>query len=43
MLPMQSVSVDVQADNPGQWLLHCHNIYHGELGMMSVMSYRATR
>lgn len=41
VLPMQSLSVDLRADNPGQWLVHCHNIYHGELGMMTVMSYVA--
>ena len=29
----------VALDNPGQWLAHCHNAYHGELGMMTVMSY----
>ena len=39
VLPMQTVSVDVQANNPGQWAMHCHNIYHAELGMMTVMSY----
>ncbi|WP_425562417.1 multicopper oxidase family protein [Microlunatus aurantiacus] len=41
VLPMQRVSVDFDADNPGQWLSHCHNIYHGELGMMTVLSYRS--
>ena len=39
--PMETVSVDLQADNPGQWALHCHNIYHAELGMMTVVSYIA--
>ncbi|WP_405133050.1 multicopper oxidase family protein [Nocardia sp. NBC_01388] len=39
VLPMQTVEVDVEADNPGQWMLHCHNVYHGEAGMMSVLSY----
>jgi multicopper oxidase len=38
--PMQSVEVDLDADNPGQWALHCHNIYHAETGMMAVLSYR---
>jgi FtsP/CotA-like multicopper oxidase with cupredoxin domain len=38
--PRQSVDVDVEADNPGQWALHCHNIYHAESGMMTVLSYR---
>jgi len=39
VLPLQTLTVDFQADNPGQWLTHCHNIYHGELGMMTVVSY----
>src|SRR6266545_2796091 len=26
--PMESLEVDVEADNPGQWALHCHNVYH---------------
>jgi FtsP/CotA-like multicopper oxidase with cupredoxin domain len=39
VLPMQQLEVDLAADNPGQWLLHCHNAYHGELGMMTVVSY----
>ena len=39
VLPMATQPIDVQADNPGQWLLHCHNVYHGELGMMTVLSY----
>ncbi|MBA0049086.1 multicopper oxidase family protein [Mycobacteroides sp. LB1] len=37
--PMKTVQVDFDADNPGQWLTHCHNIYHGESGMMAVVSY----
>ena len=39
VLPRQELAVDFEADNPGQWLVHCHNIYHGELGMMTVVSY----
>jgi len=39
VLPMQTVEVDFDADNPGQWLTHCHNLYHGESGMMTVTSY----
>ena len=36
---MGAVTVDFMADNPGQWLLHCHNIYHAEAGMQTVLSY----
>lgn len=39
VLPMQTVDIDVQADNPGQWVVHCHNVYHMEAGMMTVLSY----
>ena len=38
--PMQTVEVDLDADNPGQWATHCHNIYHAETGMMTTLSYR---
>ena len=39
VLPGRAVEVDFDADNPGQWLTHCHNVYHGEAGMMTVVSY----
>lgn len=39
VLPGRTVEVDFDADNPGQWLTHCHNVYHGEAGMMTVVSY----
>ncbi|MGE9808899.1 multicopper oxidase family protein [Janibacter sp. G1551] len=38
--PMRSVVVDLDATNPGQWMTHCHNAYHGEAGMMTTLSYR---
>ena len=37
--PKQTVTVIFDADNPGQWLAHCHNAYHAERGMMTVFSY----
>ena len=39
--PMQTVEVDFDADNPGQWATHCHNIYHAETGMMTSLSYQS--
>jgi FtsP/CotA-like multicopper oxidase with cupredoxin domain len=39
VLPRRTVEVDFDANNPGQWLSHCHNVYHGETGMMTVVSY----
>jgi FtsP/CotA-like multicopper oxidase with cupredoxin domain len=39
--PMQTVEVDLDANNPGKWATHCHNIYHAETGMMTTLSYRS--
>ncbi|MFI9080840.1 multicopper oxidase family protein [Streptomyces sioyaensis] len=41
VLPNKTVSVFFDADNPGRWLLHCHNAYHGEAGMMALVAYQA--
>ncbi|MFE9882886.1 multicopper oxidase family protein [Streptomyces sp. NPDC005784] len=41
VLPKETVSVFFDADNPGQWMLHCHNAYHGEAGMMALLAYQA--
>ncbi len=40
VLPMKSVSVRFVADNPGIWMLHCHNTYHQEAGMMTTLNYQ---
>ncbi|WP_116211363.1 multicopper oxidase family protein [Streptomyces olivoreticuli] len=37
--PGQRLAVDFDADNPGLWMLHCHNVYHAESGMMTVLGY----
>ncbi len=39
--PMRQVDVELQADNPGQWVTHCHNAYHMAAGMMTTLSYQA--
>ncbi|UNK70847.1 multicopper oxidase family protein [Microbacterium sp. H1-D42] len=39
VLPGQTLRVEFDADNPGQWLTHCHNLYHGESGMMATVAY----
>ncbi|MDX2674900.1 multicopper oxidase family protein [Streptomyces sp. NY05-11A] len=41
VLPKKTLSVEFDADNPGQWMLHCHNAYHGEVGMMALVAYQA--
>lgn len=41
VLPGQAVTCDFAVDNPGRWMIHCHNIYHAEAGMMTVLGYQA--
>ncbi|MFE7487549.1 multicopper oxidase family protein [Kitasatospora sp. NPDC057541] len=41
VLPGRTVTCDFDADNPGRWMTHCHNAYHGEVGMMGLVGYRA--
>ena len=39
--PGQQVACDFDAANPGQWMTHCHNLYHAaESGMMAVLGYQ---
>ena len=37
--PMESVAIAFDADNPGRWLMHCHNLYHMATGMMTEVTY----
>ena len=36
---MGRVTVAFDADNPGRWALHCHNLYHMATGMMTELRY----
>jgi len=36
---MGGVAVDIAATNPGTWMIHCHNAYHAEAGMMTRLEY----
>jgi FtsP/CotA-like multicopper oxidase with cupredoxin domain len=38
---MGLLDVDVLADNPGAWMLHCHNAFHMAAGMMTRLDYVA--
>lgn len=40
LVPAQSsVTVAFDADNPGRWLFHCHNLFHMATGMMTELVY----
>ena len=36
---MGSVTIAFDADNPGRWAFHCHNLYHMMTGMMTEVRY----
>ncbi|AOW91622.1 copper oxidase [Rhodococcus sp. WMMA185] len=39
VLPGQTLATDIEANNPGQWITHCHNDYHLAAGMATIFSY----
>jgi FtsP/CotA-like multicopper oxidase with cupredoxin domain len=34
--PNGMLTVGFDADNPGLWMVHCHNVHHSEAGMTTV-------
>jgi FtsP/CotA-like multicopper oxidase with cupredoxin domain len=38
--PGGRVRIAFDADNPGRWAFHCHNLYHMETGMMTELRYQ---
>jgi FtsP/CotA-like multicopper oxidase with cupredoxin domain len=39
VLPGHTVTCDFDTSNPGQWMTHCHNVYHEQAGMMGIVGY----
>jgi FtsP/CotA-like multicopper oxidase with cupredoxin domain len=39
VMPLQTVAVDLVADNPGDTLLHCHQQLHMDFGFMTIFKY----
>ncbi len=37
--PHSSRTIEFFANEPGQWMLHCHNLYHMKTGMARVVRY----
>ena len=37
--PKQTVEMDFDTDNPGRWIVHCHNDYHLDGGMATFFEY----
>lgn len=41
VMPLEEVSVDFTADNPGDSLVHCHQQLHMDYGFMQIVKYTA--
>jgi CopA family copper-resistance protein len=39
MAPHTTRTIEFYANEPGEWMLHCHNLYHMKTGMARVVSY----
>lgn len=39
MSPHTTRTIEFLADEPGEWMLHCHNLYHLKTGMGRVVTY----
>ncbi|MCM2534477.1 multicopper oxidase family protein [Neobacillus pocheonensis] len=37
--PNETYVIQFVADNPGNWLFHCHELHHAESGMVSLVKY----
>lgn len=37
--PMKTVEIEFFANEPGIWLLHCHNLFHMKMGMARLVKY----
>lgn len=42
VMPLGSCDLVFDADNPGRWLFHCHNLWHMATGMMTEVMYEVT-
>jgi FtsP/CotA-like multicopper oxidase with cupredoxin domain len=40
--PMERAELEFVADNPGDWMFHCHKPMHMDGGMVTLVRYRAT-
>ncbi|MBL7480106.1 multicopper oxidase family protein [Legionella bononiensis] len=43
VLPKSTVKIQFDTDNPGNWMLHCHMLYHQATGMMTFMNYKEVK
>lgn len=39
VLPNEEYEIAFVADNPGDWMFHCHDLHHAEAGMVTAVKY----
>lgn len=40
VMPHSTVKIQFDSDNPGNWMMHCHMVYHQASGMMTIVNYK---
>lgn len=40
VLPGSTVKIQFDTDNQGNWMLHCHMLYHQATGTMTFINYK---
>ncbi|UOF92293.1 multicopper oxidase family protein [Fodinisporobacter ferrooxydans] len=40
VLPGETYDVAFEADNPGLWMIHCHDLHHAAAGMDTMLTYK---
>ncbi|WP_128129596.1 multicopper oxidase family protein [Legionella sainthelensi] len=43
VLPHSTVKIQFDTDNPGNWMFHCHMLYHEATGMMTFLNYKGVK
>ncbi|HHF7372708.1 multicopper oxidase family protein [Legionella bozemanae] len=43
VLPNSTVKIQFDTDNPGNWMFHCHMLYHEATGMMTFINYKGIK
>lgn len=38
--PGEKYEIEFTADNPGNWVFHCHDLHHAAAGMMTMVKYK---
>ncbi|ECD6517485.1 multicopper oxidase family protein, partial [Salmonella enterica subsp. enterica] len=38
--PGDEYEIAFKADNPGNWLFHCHDLHHASAGMVTMVKYK---